>query len=91
MANYDDWKADDTTWEDRQAREQDGPVVVDFVATWDGGSLALVEPRHNAAAKWLADHVGPESQWWGRSLVVEPRYLEPLLARLEEDGFRTEL
>jgi hypothetical protein len=80
MANYDDWKADDTTWEDRQPE----PIRADYVVTLGvGQNIALVEPKNNAAARYLADRVGQDSSWFGRSLVVETRYLEPLLEQLE--------
>lgn len=52
----------------------------------DHGSLALVKPETEAAQDWIDEHVDPNAQWFGDSLVVEPRYLENLLQGAVRDG-----
>jgi hypothetical protein len=35
---------------------------------------------------WLEEHVDPDAQWWGPTLVVEPRYVPAILAGAAENG-----
>lgn len=49
------------------------------------GSINLVTPHTDEARTWI-DHNVPEGQWFGRHLVVEPRYLENLWDGMERDG-----
>jgi len=51
------------------------------------GTIVLVRPLTPDCASWLAEHVDEEAQWFGRALVVEPRYVEPLVTALIEEGF----
>ena len=44
------------------------------------GSIALVKPLDDDARQWLLDNVSDDAQWWAGALVVEPRYLDGLLA-----------
>lgn len=48
------------------------------------GSLVLVRPLDEEAHTWLQENT--EGTWWGGALVVEPRYLEGLLAGMAECG-----
>lgn len=98
--SYDDWRADDTTWDDRQPdvsnHDGEGDVSTnspDFVfdLLTGGMSIALVCPMNQAAREHLAAHVSDEAQWWGDELVVEPRYVDSLAEMLENAGFRVEL
>lgn len=52
-----------------------------------GGSIYLVHPQNDAAAKWLSDHVSDEASWLGRGLAVEHRYIGDLVENLRNDGF----
>lgn len=47
----------------------------------DHGTIALVRPMTAYAREWLVENVSQDEahHWWGDSLVVEPRYLGPLL------------
>jgi hypothetical protein len=49
-------------------------------------SLILVLPLTDAASEWIRDNVDPDAQWFGQSLVVEPRYLADLCAGMQGDG-----
>ncbi len=49
-------------------------------------SILLVLPLTDRAAKWISENVQDDAQWFGRSLVVEPRYLADLCRGMEEDG-----
>jgi hypothetical protein len=51
------------------------------------GSLVLIHPHTADVQRWLADNVAPDAQWFGRALVVEPRYVDTLVSALIEEGF----
>jgi hypothetical protein len=51
------------------------------------GSIALIRPLTADVRDWLQENTGEEAQWFGGALVVEPRYLEPLVAALIEEGY----
>ena len=51
------------------------------------GSICLVSPESEAAEAWINEHVDTEeAQFWAGALVVEPRYLEPLVEGMVGDG-----
>lgn len=62
----------------------------DFVVA-NHGSIFLVLPRNVFARQHLINNTGPEAQWFGRSLVVEPRYVQDLIDRLEDYGYEVSL
>ena len=48
----------------------------------DHGSIALLTPISERAQAWIDEHIlveGSEVQVWGGSIVVEPRYLTPII------------
>ena len=49
------------------------------------GSLVLIRPLTNDVQEWLEEHT--DGQWFGNALVVEPRYVLPLVEGLIEEGF----
>ena len=51
------------------------------------GSIVLVRPLTADVRAWLVEHTDEEAQWFGNALVVEPRYVEPLVAALIEEGY----
>ena len=57
----------------------------------DHGSLVLVRPLTLDVQAWLEENVADEgedmAQWFGGALVVEPRYVLPLVEGLIEEGF----
>jgi len=59
---------------------------VDFLVTYHG-SIFLVEPTHHEATRFLLAQVDKNATWWTGALVVEPRYLEAILAQLYAQGW----
>ena len=53
------------------------------------GSLALVHLHSVMAQNWVSDYVS-EPMYHGYALVVEPRYLDDLIAGMEADGLRAD-
>jgi hypothetical protein len=50
------------------------------------GSIVLLHPTTDAARAWLEEHVSEDSMWFGNGLVIEPRYLAPLVEGMRDDG-----
>ena len=57
---------------------------------YDHGSICLLDPRTDAAETWLQDSVDPDAQWHCGRLVIEPRYVAPIIDGLQEAGFTIE-
>lgn len=55
-------------------------------AVQNHGSIFLVEPLTPAAEEWLEDNVAGETQHWGSALVVEHRYINDLVAGMQQSG-----
>jgi hypothetical protein len=53
----------------------------------DHGSLVLVRPLTDDVEEWLHENTADDAQWFGGALVVEPRYLEPLVEGMFSEGF----
>jgi hypothetical protein len=46
------------------------------------GSLFLLRPLNLAAKDWMSEHLpidNPETQFWGDAIVIEPRYVAPIV------------
>jgi len=65
-------------------------TTIDF-AFIDHGSIVLLTPRTPAATEHLRSEAFDGAQVWGPAVVVEPRYVDALAARLEADGFTVDL
>jgi len=54
------------------------------------GSLSLFHPLTDIAREWMGDHcpASDSHQYFCGALVVEPRYVEDLLAHAIEDGLK---
>jgi len=51
------------------------------------GSIVLVRPWSKTAKAWLAENVvNEETQHWAGAIVVEPRYVDDLVAGMRGDG-----
>lgn len=50
------------------------------------GSIILMRPATDAGRDWISANVDPDAMWFGRSLVVEPRYAEDLIDGMRGDG-----
>jgi hypothetical protein len=53
----------------------------------DLGTLILIRSLTDDVAKWLKENVADDAHWFGNALVVEPRYLTPLVEGMFEEGF----
>lgn len=62
------------------------PTDSDFLVNHQA-SIALLTPRTDEAQDWLEEHLTGEVSWSGGAVVVEARYLEPLLDGIAGDGF----
>lgn len=49
------------------------------------GSLFLVRPLTDDVEAWLGEHT--DGMWFGRALVVEPRYVMDIVEGLLAEGF----
>jgi hypothetical protein len=52
----------------------------------DHGTIILFHLNTPEASAWVEENVGGEAQFFGAALVVEPRYVAPLVAGMREDG-----
>ena len=50
------------------------------------GSLTVLIPHSAAAAAWLDEHISSDALSWAGGVVIEPRYADPILAAIEDDG-----
>lgn len=63
-----------------------GAASGDFRRTYHG-TIATIEPLTERCKAWIDENVAAEVwQWFGRSLAVEPRYVERLVDAMVEDG-----
>jgi len=50
------------------------------------GSIVLLRPLTSAGKLWLHEHVSIDAMWFGGALACEPRYVEPILQGIADDG-----
>ena len=51
------------------------------------GSLCLLTPISEPASEWVDQHLPEDALRWGAcSIVIEPRYVAPILNAIIEDG-----
>ena len=53
------------------------------------GSLFLLHPLTPAAKDWMDEHLpmdSSETQFWGDAIVIEPRFLGPIVDGILADG-----
>jgi len=52
------------------------------------GSIFLLRPLTTAAREWVNEHIGQDNgyQPYWPTVVIEPRYVEPILTGLRNDG-----
>lgn len=53
----------------------------------DHGSIVLVRPLSGDVDTWLREHTDDGAQWFGKALVCEPRYVEPIVHALVDEGY----
>jgi hypothetical protein len=60
-------------------------IGADFIFS-NHGSVCLLAPIGPTAKQWIADNVPDGAMFWGAALVVEPRYVGPLLEGIADAG-----
>ena len=53
------------------------------------GSLFLLRPLNHVAQTWMSENLRvdePETQFWGDAIVIEPRYVAPIVDGIIGDG-----
>jgi len=55
------------------------------------GSLVLLEPFSDQARDWVDEHISENAQWYFGAVVVEHRYIEPIIEGIQEDGMTVEV
>lgn len=58
---------------------------VDFVLQY-GGSISFLEAVSEAAQEWVAEHLPSDVTRWGKDIVIEHRYVEPIVRGIEAAG-----
>jgi len=56
------------------------------VAFENHGSIWLARPLTKAAYVWIAEHIPDDAQFFGKALVIEPRYVPPIVEGMQGDG-----
>ena len=54
----------------------------------DHGSIWLLTPNTPQANAWVADNIiiAEDSQWSGRALVIEPRFVPDIVEGFQQEG-----
>jgi len=69
-------------------RKTPAQSVPDF-ALANHGSLFLLRPLNSSAKNWMNDHLpmdSEETQFWDDAIVIEPRYVSPIVDGIIADG-----
>jgi len=63
------------------------PIVVgaDFRCK-NHGTLFLLFPVTETAHSWVEENLPSDAQWFGNAVVVEHRYIWPILEGIQNDG-----
>jgi hypothetical protein len=58
----------------------------------DEGSILLLTPHTEPARLWINEHIGPDNgfQPYYPTIVIEPRYLRPILGGIRVAGLEIE-
>lgn len=51
----------------------------------NGGSVVLLVPVTDDGRRWVAENLDG-AMWYGQGVVVEPRYLAPIVEGMEDGG-----
>lgn len=64
--------------------------MTDLILT-NHGTLVTLKPVSDEGKQWLEDNVDTsEVMWWCGGLVIEPRYVDSIIAGAESDGLLVE-
>jgi len=58
---------------------------VDFELS-GGGTVYLLRPVTRAAHNWVEEHLPTDATWWCGAVVVEHRYIGPIIGDAIGDG-----
>jgi hypothetical protein len=58
---------------------------IDFEVS-DGGTVSLFKPLTRAAHAWVDEHMPDDATWVGGAVVVERRYIGPVVGGAIGDG-----
>jgi hypothetical protein len=50
------------------------------------GSIVILYPHGHAAQEWIEEHIPEDAQRWGTGIVIEPRYLDPIIDGIRDAG-----
>jgi hypothetical protein len=56
------------------------------------GSILLLTPHTGPARNWIDEHIGPDNgyQPYYPTIVIEPRYLAPILEGIRQSGLEVQ-
>ena len=57
----------------------------DFIYQHEG-TIGLLYPVTDAARAWVDEHISDDAQWFGKGLVIEWRYVDPIIEGITRDG-----
>ena len=63
-------------------------MTTDFLFTYHGSLFTLCPVSRDAKA-WVEDHIPDDAPTFGSSIVIEPRYFQPILDGIHEAGLTT--
>jgi len=69
-----------------QSNRSQGPTRFADVHVVNHHSIVLFHLNTLEASAWVDENVTGEAQFFATALVVEPRYVANLIARMREDG-----
>jgi hypothetical protein len=65
--------------------------TIDFTFTYDGGTIATLQPNTEVASDWIEDNVRADRHnYLGSALAIEHRYIDDILAGIVDDGLTIE-
>lgn len=50
------------------------------------GSICILTPVSDDAEAWISENISNDAMTWGGGVVIEPRYVAPILEGIEEAG-----
>lgn len=53
---------------------------------FDHGSITVLKAVSGGAKDWVDTHIPEDALYWAGGVVIEPRYVEPILNGIEDDG-----
>lgn len=57
----------------------------DFIIA-NHGSIITLTPMTAAAKEWAAEFLPDDAPSFGRGIAIEPRFIDPILQGIEDDG-----